>query len=305
MPKPAETQRELRAYLRGGLGNQLFQLCSARALAERYERKLILDTTFLPGRADTFRGVSRWPLEIAALVEDAELIDSSRRQPFGGTSGYSKLLSTVDWLSSKVPVVGAGLGVIPRNLPDGDSPQVNQKVLRMISLSIRGHDAEQQLQRLRSRLEGFEAFSEVGSQLIRSANEVRPVLVHYRSGDYENLKHVFGTTRSDYWLRARSLFPAKAQVWVITDADELQEAESVFGFLPDKIVPGQNGMSPMETLLLLTKGSGLIGSNSTFSWWGAALGSRRRRVALPNVLSALSSISNLGSADFNCYWLDA
>lgn len=98
-------------YLRGGLGNQLFQLSAARTLSAVTARRALFSTMLLPRVHDQLRGVSRWPLEIRSLIRDDEEIDERWHQPLGATSLRSKLFLTLSYLTARSDVLARLTGV--------------------------------------------------------------------------------------------------------------------------------------------------------------------------------------------------
>lgn len=95
--------------------------------------------------------------------------------------------------------------------------------------------------------------------------------IHVRRHDYVLLSKTFGLTSESYYLDAlnyiEKIFPyAKRVVF----SDDITEAKKL---LPEcDLYIGKDELpSPVETLILMSKSSAIIGSNSSFSWWAAFL----------------------------------
>ena len=56
---------EVSVFLRGGLGNQLFQYSAGLKISRMTGKKLILRTDLLPIQEDKIGGISRWPNQIS------------------------------------------------------------------------------------------------------------------------------------------------------------------------------------------------------------------------------------------------
>jgi hypothetical protein len=68
-------------------------------------------------------------------------------------------------------------------------------------------------------------------------------------------------------------------VWIFTQ-DKSEISDEVLAVLnPAKIIDSELLDSPLEHLILMSRGAGLICSNSTFSWWPAFLVNEWRVIA--------------------------
>ena len=288
-------------FLRGGLGNQLFQWSAGNLLATRFGGGLVLSTTFLPRVQDQFRGVSRWPFMLGQLGDLGYRLSEARFQPEGATSWTSKVLSVVEAFSQAFPTAATSLGVL-------SSPEVAQihrlprRGINLIGLTMDGTSALHASSLLSKRiLTPIEPSSEYWGirKLIR---EHSPNIAHLRSGDYENLRHLYGQLGTSYWRLARKNHDLSKPLFVFTDAANPEERLRQEGLEADLVIGSDTNLSPVETLSLMTQGSTFTGSNSTFSWWAAALGSKDRPVFLPESRST-HSIRELGSPNGSCTWL--
>lgn len=117
------------------------------------------------------------------------------------------------------------------------------------------------------------------SSLDALANELRPIVVHVRRGDYKAQENrQIGLLGESYFLNGlqnlRSVPGLKNRpIWMFTDA-----AEDIQTSLPNLLsevdlwVQPPAESSPAESLILMSRGAGIVISNSTFSWWAATLG---------------------------------
>lgn len=101
------------------------------------------------------------------------------------------------------------------------------------------------------------------------------ITIHYRRGDYLNHSQTFGLLSNDYFVRACELARQESginSVRIISDGDsrplEMELREK--GFRCEALTT--DAMSPMQLLWVFSRLQGYLAvSNSSFSWWGAAL----------------------------------
>ena len=113
-------------------------------------------------------------------------------------------------------------------------------------------------------------------RLIDKAEIEKPVIIHLRLGDYKNESGI-GLLPPKYYekaLRELESRETSKNIWIFTD-----EVESVEKFItPSSMfsvsIIGQNNLNPAETLELMRHGSTYVIANSTFSWWAAFLSYR-------------------------------
>jgi hypothetical protein len=115
-------------------------------------------------------------------------------------------------------------------------------------------------------------------KLLKSVN---PIAVHIRRGDYLlNQNSFIGALSIDYYRNAISLIlerlagdHSNAPIWVFSDdpglvKDEFSE-QLDYNF---RFVDPPKDSDPAESMFLMSMSRAIVISNSTFSWWSAALG---------------------------------
>jgi hypothetical protein len=101
--------------------------------------------------------------------------------------------------------------------------------------------------------------------------QAKPVVVHVRLGDYVHNRDGIGLLSVRYFEEALDFLSTKlpdAEVWVFSD--DIGAAKLHLLSICDRVdrwVTPPPGAQSCESLILMTEGSALVMSNSTFSWW--------------------------------------
>lgn len=299
------SKKRLIVYLRGGLGNQLFQIAAGLSASSHSKRRLLLSTALLPREEDTLGGVSRWPLMVEQLEGLKLNIEDSHFQPRGSTSLRSKFLTLTDMTSRVNSNFSRRMGIVrPETLHR--ITEVRVSAARLIALSMDATAVLDVLPRIRAAFQNLANPSPLFRSLLQRSLNERPNIMHIRAGDMERLTSTYGRVSRSYWETALSRLIVERPVWLFTDASDPMAKARDSGLDPDLIIPAsERQLSAVENLSLMSTGSSFVGSNSTYSWWAAAIGSSTRVVYLPKVPEGMTSIESLGSLDREWHWIGA
>jgi hypothetical protein len=261
----------------GGIGNQLFGYFAGQYLEISLGRHL----RYLPSSQTKTFFSSRSSLEDLALPGNAK-IDNSLTQAVtarikrkgaelhqnmrGNRISYSKFFSIYN--SPEV-----GFDPMLDNLEPGTLINGYFQSYSYYDSSI---DLGHPLVRLKKPSDWFLAMSLL-------ARVDRPVMVHIRRGDYLKHGETIGVLADRYYTQALSTIfniIGDRPVWLFTDAvDSAQALASLFQGWDTRIIEQPKTSSSAESLMLMSKGAGIITSNSTFSWWAAKIGNIEAVVA--------------------------
>ena len=118
---------------------------------------------------------------------------------------------------------------------------------------------------------------------IKLINEIQPISIHIRRGDYLN-NPKFGVLSKKYYSKALEMAEnsvGNAQVWVFSD--DITLASTVIDFIPsERLRFISHDLSDSESLVLMSNSSALIIANSTFSYWAGMFGSQLKTVIAPS-----------------------
>lgn len=253
--------------LRGGLGNQLFQLAAYAALARRSGRPLILDLNSYshPSQVQLSRSPSAATLGLAPVQRTV-----SFRSPLLSrlTVASQQMLRTV---FDAIPSIQGSFGIVASERAGQEIKGLNMKKSFAYLDSYFGDiydDVEMQ-----------ESLSEISRNLhqLRQkkflAHHVPDdpwVAVHMRMGDYLDSapSKILSLRQIEEGLQAID-WTMEDKIFLFSDSPEL--ASQFLEPLGASVVIANPNLSDVDTLLLMGSADRLVCSASTFSWWAAKL----------------------------------
>ena len=285
MKSQSRRGRTVVVYLRGGLGNQLFQYFAARNLADRIGYRLIIDTSLLPNMTFTDnRGISVFPDALEKLSHSGSI----RRTKLYSLAPERLLLFVLTRLAQLDRKVGGlypelwarlgryssdnflDLGAVvegPRNIALNSPFLGNQENFDLVIQHI------PELFRPKDTSTWF--FSAMQDSL-----QIKPVCLHVRLGDHLRLEP---NLNFDFYLRARNWideFMPNSSIWIFSD--EPIKARYLLGeaFSDCLFVEPENNSHPVESFILMASGRALICGKSTYSLWAAQLAKSRQAIVV-------------------------
>lgn len=273
--------------LMGGLGNQLFQMCAALVMVEKYQQQVTLNPNFGSVRENA-RGVP----EILSFNLPSVVVVSRRRF-------HSRWVSRLFGHARKIAISPVGyeryrayetmIAFFTRAQTIfliGPKGQVN--FIKEVGFHAFEEVAENKIflgyfQSYKYLKEGtirntmMELSTQEYGEVQKIYRELRlisnPLVVHIRRGDYMQ-EAQFGALSEDYYRLAidfefgTGLYDT---IWLFSDDFDL-----AFGIIPFEyhskvrmVYEAQE--SSAATLEIMRHGKGFVIANSTFSWWGATL----------------------------------
>lgn len=112
------------------------------------------------------------------------------------------------------------------------------------------------------------------TRMSESLKKKKVMAIHVRRGDYLNYKDSFGLLGNSYYLNAVKILNEQREfssIMIFTDSPEMVgDLRNELAMESHVVEP--DALSTSETLILMSRCSGLVTSNSTFSFWAAMLG---------------------------------
>jgi hypothetical protein len=280
--------KELHVFLRGGLGNQLFQYSTGLALANAQGRELVLRGDLLPEVEDSIGGASRWPNQVSDFQHSGSIYTKSH-QPLGRTNWTGKSMQLMRLLGDKLPSLVEKLGWLASEDTSVSEPMRQQPVRLINSYSSFKNLAFSNRDKLRQQITGIRNPSNLFLELISNIQRSEVVAVHLRQGDYLNLGHIYGSSSLDFLqsaIQELNQLGIESNIWLFTDTPD-STPKNILEFLkPQKVIGPEELPRPLENMILMSKAKTLIAANSSFSWWAALLTSPGTPVFAPNIASA-------------------
>jgi hypothetical protein len=271
-------------FLRGGLGNQMFQYALGLNLAKKNETELVLDTTFLndrfPRREFTYRSYA---------------LDAFALEP---------RFTVLSRISSALPVPGLWLG-LDLALMQAQSmfggcvilKEENESVFDPAVLTARGNivlwgywQSEKYFRDVgREIKEAFKFRSKLTGEAARLAEEIwktESVSIHIRRGDYaaiESVEKLHGKTDLDYYARAVAYISARLKnprFFVFSDDISWCRQNLKTRFSTTFVAESLGGPNGSLHLRLMSFCKNNIIANSTFSWWAAWLNENPDKIVI-------------------------
>jgi hypothetical protein len=271
----------VRLNLTGGLGNQLFQIAAALALSQ--EKRIFVEKSIGQPRTQP------------SGVSDVEAFDLPGRVVFGETKEAPRTIKRILNLSLRGGISSS------RNISRRGSKLINKVSSLCLSLYLKewrnivtpqGIGFAPLIMPRNPFLVGYfqsykwpeTVYSELMSirlkkttpelqELISSAKNNKPIMVHVRLGDYVSIDS-FGIPSRKYYNEAiRYIIESTSlqNIWLFSN-----EPEKARKWLPKEyeshiLVISDSAFTPAETLEIMRHCHGYVIANSTFSWWGAYL----------------------------------
>ena len=281
----------IEVFLRGGLGNQLFQYAAGLYLSRKQGEELVLRGDLLPLYPDAVANVSRWPVQITDFSSEGSIVSRSN-QPPGATSTYSKIMQMRRMLGDRFETVMRRLGyLVGDTVNPGDFSKLNRiRVIDSYCASVQ--PASDLGDELRSQLLDLRRPSQEFSDLIYESRAEMPINVHLRLGDYRYLTNFYGS--EDFGVLSEVVSDIRkssdSPVWLFTDSPGDFSKETAKKLTVTRVVGPRNLTTPIENLVALSSGSHLVCANSTFSWWAAFLKGPNGLVHYPRPKHSLLNI---------------
>ena len=251
----------VKVKLIGGLGNQLFIWATAFVIWKKRNYVINLDAS----------GCQQWGCDLESLGIKIDAKPTLVTGVLPGKSSKSYVINFLRACRSEVRKLRIGKYFWERG-PKFDSTVFSIKPGKVLCGYFQSYKYflgfENEIRNALTRdFKGGEVFTNIVNQLHGS----HWLAIHVRRQDYVLLSETFGLTSESYFIGALNyidnIFPGLKKV---VFSDDITEARKL---LPecDLYIGKEDLPSAVETLILMSKSSAIIGSNSSFSWWAAFL----------------------------------
>lgn len=275
------SDKTLRVFLTGGLGNQLFQL--AAALHYAGSRRIELDVHTAKPRKNKSGEAEILSFDLPPQIHILKINKGSFvRKVFGFNlhSGYlprnfekKMMFKAIRRLASTI-ALGVALRrfyqiIVSNNLGD-DRKIIGSDRNEIIIGYFQTYKFASEVINIKEKL--FGKLNNQNFQEFKSlAVEEKPLLVHVRLGDYQ-LEEQFGILTSEYYKAAIEHAWKKGKfkrIWLFSDQPEEALLRIPQQYVDKIRLIDDSGLDSAETLQIMSLCQGYVIANSSFSWWAA------------------------------------
>lgn len=276
--------KEVRFVLRGGIGNQLFQVAAAIFFAKETNLKTVLVNQGTP--LLNLRQIT----DVSNLTEDSFYLRSMTFSPLRllGAQAGKIFRGLGNHIGDLHPFISVSVRQY-RSTTVGYDPRLTEITPGTIVLGY--FQTWRYFTAVRDQLPGraFEPAdpSNWYKTMLERINSTDILAIHVRQGDYAKVDEI-GVLPLGYYSKALKLLKSSGsdweEVWVFSDepdaARKLLEQELAGTIAHYVEAPLES--PDFESLLLMSNARQLITANSTFSYWAAILGRPGKRVVYPD-----------------------
>ena len=108
------------------------------------------------------------------------------------------------------------------------------------------------------------------------------IAVHVRGGDYLQKNSDYRELPSDYYRSALNSLGNEVgnlPKWVFTD--DQSHAKKVLASIPNLNFIENKSLTAAESMILMSKAEGIVGANSTFSYWSSVISAKDSSIIFP------------------------
>ena len=258
--------------LNGGLGNQLFQYATGRAVATRLNAQLWLDANFYTAATHRQFDLKDFCISARTLPRNAAKLCNGRSSSNPWVRRAKAVICPhLQRLKDKMNGYNVAIEALaaPCRLNGYWQTEKYFKHIRPLLINELIPNAEQ---------------LQADAQLINELSQPNGVAVHIRRGDYittPQYARVFGIMPDGYYQRAMEQIRdvLGSPTFYVFSEDNLESAAFLNGFNVKWIKPSPARSTAMD-LYLMSRCSHFIIANSTFSWWGAWLSTHPNKMVI-------------------------
>jgi len=276
-------KNEIHVFLRGGLGNQLFQYALGLHVSITQDKKLVIREDLLPESEDEIGRVSRWPNQISHFQHSGQNFTRSQ-QPEYDTNLFGKFMQAQRMLGDSVPGLLLRIGIYGAET----SGLLGDEFLTRNLRTINGYAASRffalaQRQVISDQVHAIKNPSRTFESLDSEIRAKGPIVVHLRMGDYLSLAEIYGNISAKFIQEGLASLSGTDHppTWIFTQNEDDLGRDLLETINPERVIDSKVLSKPIENLMLMSHGGGLICSNSTFSWWDAFLTVNQQSIIMP------------------------
>lgn len=272
-------------WLRGGLGNQLFQYSFGLLVSQQMNLPLEIYSRLLPCKPDLYKGSGRWPQQISEFAHSGTL-HTGKCQPHGDTDLVSKAHTALGYLLDLFPKSMAARGFAGGQREKNWNSMLKNASQRK-AMYLNGYFIQKFApERLRPTLAAQILKDSNGSHFEGQAMSARGysnndyMAVHIRLGDNVWQQKGLFQTHLDFFehaVKRADLDLGKQNLLLFSDQPEVAR-DVLYGAVGSREIAIAKEASAIRALREMASCNGLIATPSTFAWWGGFLQRNQPRI---------------------------
>ena len=265
-------KKEVKFEIAGGLGNQLFMLSAGVYFKEKFNQSVVFEISNLDNVSILHPGHN---VQSLGLLNGFKVLKCKKC-----FTGWPWINGWINRIKSRltrrktfiVPEVGFfDFSEIPKNCSS----------IRGYFQSWRYFEAITDKPRL-----NLESVSNPTEWYLKEIVEIKQnefAAFHLRRGDYKlTINRKQGILSKSYFERIANLVPEDVELIFFTDSPDEIKVEFASFTKKFRIMEPPRNSDPIESLLMMSQASYIAISNSTYSWWAAALAKPNTHVYAPS-----------------------
>ena len=259
--------------LQGGIGNQLFIFYAAIALKNITNKEVVFKFNGKDSRLSTHKDSL---LSLSTGIETVEILTTN---PFArflerAILKLSRKFKRGKWLLHYIMRIYK-----PREIGFDEDLLTKIRENTLVKGYFQSYRYHELVSRNNPSLKTLKVLnpSEAFTELYDLSDEVMPIVLHIRRGDYKSAKNRFiGCLDYSYYDEALKLIMHKRKdlaekpVWIFTDEIESLELKKFLKAESNRtLISGNLNLRPIEEMILMSNCSAIVIANSTFSYWSA------------------------------------
>lgn len=286
--------KELVVYLKGGLGNQLFQLLAGLHFSKTLGRELLFVDSWYAIKHS--KSHSQRSLRVPEI---SKWLDIKQRQaPL--FLRFNSFLRLVRRLPRRLQILFGYYGEIRRD--DTSMLELDTRSRFVINGYWMDPPILNEIDLVSNAIQQYCIENKHRYQQLHEFIEDNCVIaMHIRLGDYKDHSDLYDVINFDYYLQcfeeAKNTLEQKYKkvfLWVFTD--DILHASAIYSnqFQIDRWVSKEDISSDLDTMCLMSKSRAIICANSSFSWWSAAVSNVATAVYFPEKYMTGKSSEQMG-----------
>ena len=299
-------RKTLTLKIRGGLGNQLFQLLALEKLAAHSNRVPRVDIAWYNHEANTNSDLITRRFELSNFSDEIQITESPER--------YLEVYKWIERITRKTPLIGRLLfGCFFEPSDSSKIMSSKRQNINIFGYWIDGRNFPASNLKVKNQVSKYiedRSQLDMADEIFKLVGREDVAVLHIRGSDYLKFQNLFINLQASYYFNAIDKIEHFRKIYlteILVLTDDVSHAQEVLKAIskPTRQISEILDTDHFGTLLLMSQTKNLICSNSTFSWWGAFLNSViDAKIVFPKSYMVGADSESVFSSIDNCEFLN-